>query len=97
MIRHIVVFRFPPETDAGMTFEKLAGVLRPLQTVVPRVRSLRVDADPHRVDWHWDAVLVSEHESWADLEAYQVHPAHVAALDTVNALVAEKVVVDHEL
>lgn len=97
MIRHIVLFRFAPtETDPAAAFESLAGALRPLATSVEGVISLRVDADPKRVGSHWDAALVSEHESWDDLAAYQVHPAHLDALKVVNEVIVDKAVVDYE-
>lgn len=99
MIRHIVVFKF----DAGSAeeqqakFEKLSGALRSLAGAIPGVQSLRVDADPKTVTTHWDAALVSEHDTWEALEAYQVDPAHVAAVRVVNAVAVDKAVVDYEL
>ncbi len=96
MIRHIVLFRLHGDaTERADGVERLRAALEPLADTVPGVRSLRVDGDGSGVDWHWHASLVSEHESWEALAAYQVHPAHVAVLGTVIAEVAaEKAVVD---
>lgn len=95
MIRHIVVFGFSSENRAD-SLATLKQALEPLATAIPGVQSLRVDGDPHRVDGHWDAALVSEHDSWEALDAYQTHPAHLSALTVVGALVDRKAVVDYE-
>lgn len=96
MIRHIVLFRFAPTNDPAGAFDELASALRPLESSIEGVISLRVDADPHHVDGHWDAALVSLHESWEALAAYQKDPAHLEAITVVNAVASEKAVVDYE-
>ena len=99
MIRHIVLFRLrasdPMERRAQ--FEMLANTLRPLAETIEGIHSFRVDADPRPENPHWDAALVSEHESWEALAAYQVHPAHVDALSVVSTICAQKAIVDYEL
>jgi hypothetical protein len=96
MIRHIVLFGLP-EQDKQSSIRSLKAALEPLANAIPGVISLRVDADLHRVDGHWDLALVSEHETWEALDAYQVHPDHQEALQVVTALVDRKAVVDYEL
>jgi hypothetical protein len=99
MIRHIVVFQVAGESDTerAANVERLQSTLRPLATSIPGIRSLRVEADTTGIATHWDAVLVSEHDSWDDLAAYQVHPDHQAALVVVNAVATGKAVADYEL
>ena len=48
---------------------------------------------PKRAD---DVVLVTTFESAADLDAYQVHPAHQAAAAVIRNLVSARRVVDFE-
>ncbi|MBO1901508.1 Dabb family protein [Leucobacter weissii] len=98
MIRHVVTFRFrarDPEGRAAAASE-LRSALEPLAEVVPGVRSLEIGIDDGAVPGHWDAVLISLHDSFEALAAYQVHPAHQAALTIVGALVTDKSVVDYE-
>ena len=98
MIRHIVLFKLSDRTPDGARAqaEALRGALEPLAASVPGVLSLRVSDDPKRVDTHWDVALETEHASWDDLDAYQVHPEHRRALEVVNSVAAEKAVVDYE-
>jgi quinol monooxygenase YgiN len=63
--------------------------------VVPHVDRLEVGFDLGSVRSHWDVVLVSEHASEAELEAYQVHPRHQAAVAAINPLVASRAIVDY--
>jgi hypothetical protein len=97
MIRHIVLFKVSGSTrDANARIETLRSALEPLAASVPGVLSLRVSADPKRVETHWDAALETEHPSWDDLDAYQAHPEHLRALAVVNSVAVEKAVVDYE-
>ena len=99
MIRHVVAFRLAA-TDPDRRKVDVAGMrdrLEPLARTVPDVLGLRVHADLGLVDSHWHAVLVSDHTDTAALAAYQVHPAHVAAVEWVNTVVADRAVVDFEL
>ena len=99
MIRHIVLFTVSDRTPEGSRaqIETLRGALEPLAASVPGVLSLRVAADPKTVETHWDVALVTEHATWEDLAAYQVHPEHVRALGVVDSVTAQKAIVDYEL
>ena len=46
---------------------------------------------------NWDVVLIADYESLAGLEAYQVHPDHVAATHVIKPLVASRSNVDFEV
>ena len=98
MIRHIVEFRLASDDpdqralDARGIQERVTA----LMDVVPTVRSIVVAPDLGLVGGHWDVVLVSEHDSNADLEAYQAHPAHREAAGWVSALVSDRATVDYE-
>ncbi|WP_053386109.1 Dabb family protein [Leucobacter japonicus] len=99
MILHVVTFACTPGDDAhrARCIERLRGALEPLAATIPGVRSLRVGVDESGIDGHWDAVLLSTHDSAAALAEYQAHPAHVAALAVVGEVVAAKSVVDCEI
>ncbi|WP_173921914.1 Dabb family protein [Agromyces sp. Marseille-P2726] len=100
MIRHIVLFALAGDDEAARAaaVSELTASLVPLSDSIPGVRSLRVDADGSGIGFHWHAALVSEHDSWEALAAYQADPRHVHVLQTVVArLVTEKAVVDYEV
>jgi hypothetical protein len=99
VIRHIVVFTLSADDPAQKREDARAMKqrLETLASVIPGVRRLEVGADLGLVPGHWDVVLVSEHDSNAALEAYQVHPEHVAAAEFVRSVVRDKACVDYEL
>jgi quinol monooxygenase YgiN len=99
VIRHIVAFRLSAP-DPHQREADLAGMrerLEPLAHSVPGVLDLRVHGDLGLVDSHWHAVLVSAHPDNAALETYQGHPEHLAAVEWVNTVVADRAVVDFEI
>lgn len=98
MIRHVVVFKVAGETDEdrSASLDVLAAALRPLSESVPHLRSLYVAADTSGISSHWDAVLVTEHDSWDEVTAYQSHPEHIAAVHIINPVVEDRAVVDVE-
>ena len=98
MIRHIVAFKLAagdPEQradDARGIHDRLTALLG----VVPGLRMITVERDLGLVDGHWDLVLVSEHDTNPELEAYQVHPAHAEAAAWVGTVVSDRAVVDYQ-
>lgn len=98
MIRHIVEFRLTAldaaqrEIDARGIRDRLTSLLQ----VIPTVRSITVGTDLGIVAGHWDVVLVSEHDSESHLAAYQIHPAHRAAVEWISTVVSERATVDYE-
>ena len=98
MIRHIVEFRLSAEDPVQRVVEArgIHDHLTALVGVVPTVRSIVVAPDLGLVGGHWDVVLVSEHDSNDDLEAYQAHPAHTEAAAWVSTVVSDRATVDYE-
>ena len=99
MIRHIVAWKLTAQSpdDKAAAIAAIAEALEPLVGVIPGLNSLTVRANTAYFDSNWDGALVSEHDSVEALEAYQVHPAHVAAAAVPRSLAAERVSVDVEL
>lgn len=99
MIRHIVTFKFTEESrsDRETAITRLREALEPLAARIPGVQSLEIGIDDLSVDGHWDAVLISHHDSFEALAAYQVHPEHQEALQVVGSIIEAKSVVDYEV
>ena len=93
MIRHIVMWKFRPGTEAEQA-QFLEG-LRGLQGVIPQLRSSQV-ARSVGAD-NYDAVLVSEFDSLEDLEAYKHDPRHVEVSALCKSIRVDRVAVDYEI
>jgi len=99
MIRHIVTWKLNATDEAGKaeSFEAIAGVLRPLAGTITEISTLSINRNEAFHDVNWDVVLVGDYNSLDDLQAYQVHPAHVAAAAVVRTHVAQRASIDFEL
>ena len=92
MIRHIVMWKFRPGTEAEQA-QFLEG-LKNLQGVIPQLLksevAVNVGAD------NYDAVLVSEFESLEALEIYKNDPRHKAVSALCKSIREDRVAVDYE-
>ena len=92
MIRHIVMWKFRPGTEAEQN--RFLESLRALQGVIPQLLksevAVNVGAD------NYDAVLVSEFESLEALEIYKNDPRHKAVSALCKSIREDRVAVDYE-
>jgi hypothetical protein len=97
MIRHVVAFKLVSSgTPRGVDdAEEIRRQLLPLVDSVPHVDHLEVGSDLGSVTSHWDLVLVSEHSSEEELDRYQKHPEHLAAVSAIDSLIESRAVVDY--
>jgi len=92
MIRHIVMWKFRPGTEAEQ--ERFLSGLRDLQGVIPQL--LRSEVARNVGQGNYDAVLVSEFRSLEDLEAYKKDPRHQAVSALCKSIREDRVAVDCE-
>ena len=92
MIRHIVMWKFRPGTEAEQA--KFLEELRSLQGVVPQLKRSEVAVNVGK--GNYDAVLVSEFDSLEDLEAYKNDPRHKAVSALCKSIREDRVAVDYE-
>lgn len=92
MIRHIVMWKFRPGTEAEQ--ERFLTGLRRLQGVIPQL--LRSEVAVHVGPDNYDAVLVSEFESLETLEQYKNDPRHKAVSALCKSIREDRVAVDYE-
>lgn len=97
MIKHIVMWRLKDGIDQPAAARAIKQALEGLNGKIPGLIRLEVGINFVADKDASDLVLVSEFESQAALEAYQVHPAHNAAAEVVKAARAERRVVDYEV
>ena len=93
MIRHIVMWKFKPGTEAERK-EFLEG-LRSLYGVIPQIRSQEVGENV--VPGNYDAALISTFDSREDLETYKSDPRHVKVSSLCKAIRTDRVAVDMEV
>ena len=93
MIRHVVMWKFNPGTREEM--EKFLAGLRGLYGVIPQIRAQQVGVNC--VEGNYDAVLISDFDSLADLETYKKDPRHVAVSALCKAIRTDRVAVDWEV
>lgn len=82
MIRHIVMFSFKDEAEGCTKAENVQKTKEMLDALPGKIDKIRaqtvaVNADAASKE-NFDLVLVSDFDSLEDLQAYQVHPDHVA-------------------
>lgn len=92
MIRHIVMWKFRPGTEAEQA--NFLNGLRNLQGVIPQL--LRSEVAVNVGDGSYDAVLVSEFESLEALEAYKNDPRHKAVSALCKSIREDRAAVDYE-
>ena len=92
MIRHIVMWKFRPGTEAEQT--QFLAELRSLQGVIPEL--LRSEVAVNVGQGNYDAVLVSEFESLEALDAYKNDPRHKAVSALCKSIRENRVAVDYE-
>lgn len=92
MIRHIVMWKFRPGTEAEQ--EQFLKGLRGLQGVIPQLKRSEVAVNVGQ--GNYDAVLVSEFESLEALDTYKNDPRHKAVSALCKSIREDRVAVDYE-
>ena len=92
MIRHIVMWKFLPGTEAEQ--EQFLTGLRNLQGVIPQL--LRSEVAVNVGEGNYDAVLVSEFESLEALDTSKNDPRHKAVSALCKSIREDRVAVDYE-
>ena len=95
MLTHLVIWKYKQEASDEERREHVA-LLRALARVVPEVQSLSVGTDVLRLPRSYDTGLVATFRDRAGLEAYTVHPEHIAAADFGRGISEHVASVDFE-
>ena len=92
MIRHIVMWKFRPGTEAEQ--KQFLDGLRSLQGVIPQLLKFVVAVNVG--EGNYDAVLVSEFESLEVLDTYKNDPRHKAVSALCKSIRTDRVAMDYE-
>jgi Stress responsive A/B Barrel Domain len=77
MLTHIVIWKYRSEVEQAVREEHVAR-LRKLSSMIPEVESLSVGFDVLQLPRSYDTGIVVLFRDREALEAYTVHPEHVA-------------------
>lgn len=95
MLTHIIVWKYRPEIEQTAREEHVAR-LRSLATVVAGIESFSVGFDTLNLARSYHTGLVAVFLSRAALDAYTVHPLHVAVADFGRSISEHVASVDFE-
>ena len=99
MIKHIVLFKFKEFSSTEEKTTKLneikSGLLN-LKGLVSELQSIEVGINENPKE-QFDIALTTTHLSMDDLQAYAVHPAHVAAAGIIATAKESRACVDYEI
>ncbi len=93
MIRHIVLWKFRPGTEARR--DEFLERLRGLQGTIPQL--LRSEVSLNVAPGNYDACLIAEFRSLEDLDAYKKDPRHQAVSALCRSIREDRVAVDCEI
>lgn len=100
MIKHVVMWTIRHGETPRVKFERMAEVKARLLELKGRIDEIvALDVffnSPSAPDDNYDVILVSEFNSWADLEAYQKHPAHLEVADYLKNVRQNRSAIDYE-
>ncbi|PZE26611.1 Dabb family protein [Curtobacterium sp. MCBD17_013] len=96
VIHHVVAWRLRDDVVRHEAIAHIRAVLEALDGVVPSIRSIRVVDNVAYPGSNADVAVVATFDDLAGLEAYQVHPEHQAAADTVRGMVTGRTAIDWE-
>jgi hypothetical protein len=95
MIKHVVFFKFRPESSGGER-KAVLDELRTLPDKIDVIREFEVGEDILRSARAWDAVLVAAYDDLEALEKYQRHDDHLAVVIKLQKLCDSIGSVDYE-
>jgi len=94
MITHVVLFKLKDRSREAVEVTK--QVLLNMRGRIPELLDIEVGSDQLHSERSFDIALITHHESWAGLDAYQVHPVHAEVGVHMKQVLERSVSVDYE-
>jgi len=99
MVKHIVFFKLADEAEGKSKIENAAKIkdsLENLKHLIPQIVSIEVGVNvPNVAGTDHDIALVTEFNSFEDLDIYQVHPEHVKVSGYIGKVKTARSAVDY--
>ena len=97
MFRHVVVFRFTPQTSEEQQ-QELARQLRTLPGAIEQIKAYHVGLDAGMNPGNYQFAVVADFDSVEDYLVYRDHPVHRDIIGKyVQPIVADRAAVQYEL
>ncbi|MGZ3337391.1 MAG: Dabb family protein [Isosphaeraceae bacterium] len=93
MIRHVFIWQAAETADKSAILD----LLTQLSDKLTMIRSWELGShvgEPNENGDPWDGVLITDFDSWADLEAYSLDPFHEEIVQQLLPMVRSRAVVD---
>lgn len=99
MIKHIVLWRMNAQEKSQKRTDmlRIKAALEALLPEIPELKSVEVGFNQNVLPFAYDLSLITVHDSFEGLKAYQQHPKHQAAAALIGELTSEKAVSDYEI
>jgi len=98
MVKHRVLFKlkeFSSEKEKALKISEIKSRLEALINLVPPLKKINVGININPKE-EFDICLETEHDTLDDLNAYAVHPEHVAVGAIVREVLESRACVDYE-
>jgi len=96
VVRHLVLFRFNPETK-DTDKQALRDGLSRLRTAISEIGRYEFGDDLELLDSNFDFAIMAEFANSTDFKTYAAHPRHVQLVtELVRPIIAERVAVQYE-
>lgn len=99
MVKHIVLFRLEPSMDGSLktrVMREFKDRIEALPAQIPFIRKVEVGMNMNPAE-QYDLALYSEFDTLADVQAYAVHPAHMAAAGVIKEYKVARSCTDYEV
>lgn len=93
MIKHIVMWKFKKDEEENM--KKFLKGLNQLKNIIPEIKNMEtgININPKN---EYDAILISEFETMADLEKYKNDPEHIKVSALCKKIRIDRQAIDYE-
>ncbi|MDE5676316.1 Dabb family protein [Phocaeicola sp.] len=98
MVKHIVLFKLKDtlsQEEKKKVMDDFKAAIEALPSKIGFIRHIFVGLNANPAE-KWDICLDSEFDTLADVNAYAVHPDHVAAAGILKDAKADRACVDYE-
>ena len=97
MVRHVVLFRFNPDTPEADK-QSLRDGLSELGAALPEIQRYEFGDDLGMTDGNFDFAVVADFANRNDFKTYAAHPRHQQLIsELVRPILAERVAVQYEI
>jgi hypothetical protein len=99
MVKHTVLFKlkaFSSEEEKSRKINQIKLALLNLKTIIGELQSIEVGINENPKE-QYDIALTTTHHSMEDLEAYAVHPSHLAVSKIIREVLDSRACVDYSM